>query len=195
MRKVVTKTRYAYRYASIILALSVFVFTGCAVQTPKGNLPTDSTSSSQEASQSKILRAAKKKKYYKKRPTPIEQSIITKIEKSYKKWKGTKYRYGGMSNRGIDCSALTLKMYREVFGRALPRTTNAQLHTGSKVDKKDLNPGDLIFFKINGRISHVGLYVFNGEFIHSSTSRGVMKSNLSNPYWLAHYYGSRTHWR
>lgn len=179
MPAIISRNNFYHRYASIILALSVVFFTGCTSSSPSHTI---------------VLHPTHNKRIPLSPPTTIEKSIISKIENSYKMWKGTPYKYGGTGRGGIDCSALSTILYREVFGRSLPRTTAAQLHSGSKVEKRNLNPGDLIFFKINGKVSHVGIYVFNGIFIHASTSKGVIKSNLGNPYWAAHYHSSRTHW-
>lgn len=104
-------------------------------------------------------------------------------------WVDTPHRLGGTDRSGIDCSAFTAVTYRQVFKRDLPRTTLDQAELGQLVDLESLEPGDLVFFKIeSGR--HVGVYTGNGEFIHASASRGVMSSALSNPYWSSHYWKS-----
>ncbi len=106
-------------------------------------------------------------------------TLFTEIEK----WIGTRYRYGGATEKGIDCSAYTGTLVHSVFGIVLPRTARDQYATCIKLDKEELQQGDLVFFNTRGGISHVGLYLGNGYFTHASTSIGVTISNLSDPYW------------
>lgn len=105
-----------------------------------------------------------------------------------KEYIGTPYHYGGMSKKGIDCSALMLFAYSK-NDMELPRTSRAQSKIGRKIKKVNAEPGDLIFFKTNRRksvITHVGLVTENhdGEikFIHASSSQGVVESSLENSY-------------
>lgn len=106
-----------------------------------------------------------------------------------KEYIGTPYYYGGMSKKGIDCSALMLFAYNK-NDMELPRTSRAQSKIGRKIKKVNAEPGDLIFFKTNRRrnvITHVGLVTENhdGEikFIHASSSQGVIESSLENSYY------------
>ncbi|MDO4224530.1 MAG: NlpC/P60 family protein [Bergeyella zoohelcum] len=102
---------------------------------------------------------------------------------------GTPYRYGGMSRNGIDCSAFVLSVFGVAMGMDLPRVASSQATQGEGVSRSELKKGDLVFFSQGrGRISHVGIVHNideNGEvhFIHSSTSKGVMISPLSDRYW------------
>jgi lipoprotein Spr len=107
-----------------------------------------------------------------------------------KDWYGVKYRLGGTSKTGIDCSAFVQKFYSEVFGVRLLRTAFEQYNTTSVIDD-NLKEGDLVFFKVRGsRISHVGIYLYNNFFVHASSSRGVMISNLNDKYWQKYYSGA-----
>ena len=103
--------------------------------------------------------------------------------KEIEKWQGTRYRYGGANEKGIDCSAYTATLVHSVFGLVLPRTARDQYANCIKLDKEQLLQGDLVFFNTRGGISHVGLYLSNGYFTHASTSIGVTISNLSDTYW------------
>ncbi len=103
--------------------------------------------------------------------------------KEIEKWLGTRYRYGGATDKGIDCSAYTGTLVHNVFGLILPRTARDQYANCIKLDKEELQQGDLVFFNTRGGISHVGLYLGNGYFTHASTSIGVTISNLSETYW------------
>lgn len=105
---------------------------------------------------------------------------------------GTPYRYGGTTRRGIDCSAFVLSVFGTAMGMNLPRVAAAQAQEGERVSKEELRKGDLVFFSRGGRISHVGIVHEireDGEinFIHASTSRGVMISPLSDRYWGPKY--------
>ncbi len=101
----------------------------------------------------------------------------------YKKWANTPYRSGGISRKGIDCSGLVHIIFLQKFGIELPRTVAHQARLGKKINKKKLQPGNLVFFKTGGRSRHVGIYVGNQKFLHASAKKGVIISTLKNPYW------------
>ena len=107
------------------------------------------------------------------------------------KWYGTRYRWGGKGRRGIDCSAFSQKLYSNVYKTELLRTSRQQhRHCERFRDKDQAEEGDLIFFRVNRiRISHVGIYLANGYFVHASRSHGVMISNLEDTYWRRRYAG------
>jgi lipoprotein Spr len=111
--------------------------------------------------------------------------ILTEAES----YLGTPYRYGGMTRTGIDCSAFVLSVFGAVAGVNLPRVAASQAQEGEKIEKENLEKGDLVFFSQGrGRISHVGIVENVDEdgavrFIHSATSKGVMISSLTDSYW------------
>ena len=92
-----------------------------------------------------------------------------KLLVSYSKWKGTKYAWGGDSKNGIDCSALTRRVYREVYNHELPRVSYDQVKTGKKVSSKELKAGDIVYFKPKKEGSHTAVYVGNNLFINASS--------------------------
>ena len=107
---------------------------------------------------------------------------------------GTPYRYGGMTRNGIDCSAFVLSVFGAVTGMNLPRVAASQAHEGEKIEKDQLQKGDLVFFSHQGRgrISHVGIVEEvspegDVKFIHAATSKGVMISSLNDSYWGPKY--------
>lgn len=110
---------------------------------------------------------------------------------------GTPYRYGGMTRNGIDCSAFVLSVFGAAAGLSLPRVAASQSQEGEKIEKENLQKGDLIFFSHGRRISHVGIVesvTEEGEikFIHAATSKGVMVSSLNDSYWGPKYrFGKR----
>jgi cell wall-associated NlpC family hydrolase len=107
---------------------------------------------------------------------------------------GYRYVYGSASPKsGFDCSGLVYYVYGQ-FGFSLPRTARAQFKNGADVDMAGLQPGDLVFFATNGghTITHVGIYLGNGSFIHAATSRqGVIISSLDSSYWVNVFVGAK----
>jgi hypothetical protein len=104
---------------------------------------------------------------------------------------GIKYKYGGKSEKGFDCSGFTGYVFAQL-GMELPRSSRDQAKIGSKVAKKDLRKGDLLFFKTNGKsISHVGIYIGNGKMAHSSTSHGTTIANINDKYYANRYVTAR----
>ena len=133
-------------------------------------------------------RIAKSGSASEKKSAAIEKKLLT----SYSKWKGTKYQWGGDSKNGIDCSALTRRVYREVYNHELPRVSHDQVKTGKKVSSKELKAGDIVYFKPKKEGSHTAVYVGNNLFINASTSKGVVISSLKSPYWKNTFeYGVR----
>ena len=133
-------------------------------------------------------RVAKSGTASEKRTAAAEKKLLV----SYSKWKDTKYSWGGDSKKGIDCSALTRRIYREVYGHELPRVSTQQAQTGKKVSSKNLKAGDIVFFKPEGRTNHTAVYVGNSLFINASSSKGVVMSSLKSPYWGKYFkYGVR----
>ncbi|WP_294453673.1 C40 family peptidase [uncultured Bacteroides sp.] len=106
-------------------------------------------------------------------------------------WIGTPYRYGGTTKKGVDCSGLTMSIYRTVYRKKLSRNSEEQRDKDcQRVLKRNLREGDLVFFhngKKKRRASHVGIYLKDGRFIHASTSVGVVVSSLNERYYSSHW--------
>ena len=117
--------------------------------------------------------------------TPAEKAAITAVRQL-----GTPYQYGGTSPNGFDCSGLVVFAYHKA-GVDLPRTTAALWRELDQVKKRDLRTGDLLFFKIGGKVSHVGMYLGSGRFIHSpATGREVSFANLESGYYRQTFAGA-----
>ena len=105
-------------------------------------------------------------------------------------WYGVRYRTGGNTHSGVDCSGFTVAVYMAVYGIALPRVSRDQYRISRKISTTELQEGDLVFFNTNGSgVSHVGIYLGNNKFMHASVSRGVMVSGLFEPYYIQRYIG------
>lgn len=120
-------------------------------------------------------------------------TVIAQLSDQLRTWQGTPYAYGGMSRGGIDCSGFVLTTYRDQFALQLPRMTSQQAQAGTRIDKDELLPGDLVFFITGSGENglHVGIYDTDNQFIHASTSRGVIRSSLDNVYWKKKFWQAR----
>ncbi len=105
-------------------------------------------------------------------------------------WWGTRYRYGGNSKSGVDCSAFAGGLISNVYLITVPRTVHEQYQNCQHIEDADLQEGDLVFFNTKGPLSHVGVYLANNKFVHASVSSGVMISDLAEPYFLKRYAGA-----
>lgn len=112
------------------------------------------------------------------------------LEQQFKKYDHVKYRFAGKSENGFDCSGFVGTVFKNVFEIKLPRSSREMLHIGKEIPKNELKIGDLIIFKPPG-YSHVGIYLGDGVFMHSSTRLGVTKSSIDSTYWKKYYKTSR----
>ena len=128
--------------------------------------------------------------YSKKLGVNLKGNEDKKLIKVMAEWKGTRYKYGGTTKRGTDCSGFVGAVYREVYGKKLHRTSRDMVKDVRIIRKKNLKTGDLIFFKTSGRkISHVGIYIADNKFIHAA-SKGVVVNDLDQTYYKKAYYKS-----
>jgi hypothetical protein len=115
--------------------------------------------------------------------------IAQELTHSALRFLGVPYVFGGTSTAGFDCSGFVQHVFAMV-GIALPRTADVQYDVG-RPSVGGPRPGDLVFFDTYGGVSHVGIYLGGGKFVHASSSHGVMVSHLSDSYWAARYVGSK----
>jgi LysM repeat protein len=121
-----------------------------------------------------------------------EKYMLVKVAKGFM---GAPYKYGGDTVRGLDCSAFVKKIY-DIFDVQLPRSAREQFHVGHKISKEELAVGDLVFFKTKRYVkypTHVGIYIGDGNFIHSSSNRsklGVKVDALSSDFYTKTYMGA-----
>jgi len=115
--------------------------------------------------------------------------VAEALTRSALRFLGVPYVFGGTTASGFDCSGFVQHVFA-MLGIDLPRTADAQYDVGHRAVGGP-HPGDLVFFDTYGGVSHVGIYLGNGEFVHASSSRGVMVSHLSESYWAARYVGAK----
>ena len=121
--------------------------------------------------------------------------VREELVRTARRFLGVPYRWGGEDKGGFDCSGLTMVSYR-LNGLDLPRNSRAQFDAGRAVARQSLQPGDLVFFATQGgrRVTHVGLYVGNGDFIHAPRAGQTVRiASLTNSYFNNTYVGARTY--
>jgi lipoprotein Spr len=127
--------------------------------------------------------------FYANQHLEIEEAISPDLYLLAYQWYKTPYRYGGNSEKGIDCSSYAGMLYNEAFNIPVTGNSRELFEVGEDIGIDELREGDLVFFKINSsRITHVGVYLQNGKFTHASSSKGVIISDLSEPYWAKYFY-------
>ena len=119
-----------------------------------------------------------------------DDEIKDALMEFYNEWKHVKYKFGGNSKKGIDCSAFTQRIFKEKFNLRIPRNTRTQVKTGEGIKKSQLQLGDLVFFKTGKHDRHVGVYMGDGKFMHASI-KGVKFTKLDKPFYQRTYWTSR----
>ncbi len=123
--------------------------------------------------------------------TEVENLPSKTLLDNVDEWYGVRYRTGGNTKSGVDCSGFTVAVYLAAYSIALPRVSRDQYRISRKISTTELQEGDLVFFNTTGRgVSHVGVYLGNNKFIHASVSRGVMVNGLFEPYYIKRYIGA-----
>jgi len=135
---------------------------------------------------------------HKARQASAREIKVDKVISTARTFIGTPYKYGGMTRAGMDCSGLLINSFQAV-DVALPRSSEAQSKVGEEVKMNDLEPGDLVFFATGKRrkvVTHVGLVTDvkgreDVKFIHSSSTLGVVETNLYAEYYQKRFRGAR----
>jgi cell wall-associated NlpC family hydrolase len=161
------KKAFAYCLVSLVI-----IFSGCS-SSPEKPAAASHTSSETKASA----------KTY-KRSTPLKYSTGHQIVSIAESLIGSPYKYGGASPKGFDCSGLVYYTHRQL-DITVPRTTKKQAYHRPAKNLSSVQPGDILFFKIYGeRVSHVGIYAGNNQFIHAPKSgKYVSYASINEPYW------------
>lgn len=168
------KTRLPLLFCFLLL-ISLF-FTACTSIRPVATVPT---------AMSKADKHVLVDKYEKLTGIRIKKRRSLPLYLCIDKWMGVPYRYGAMSHTGTDCSGFTGNVYREVYHKELPRSSEDQYGACRRIRKRRLKEGDLVFFTTDksGKISHVGIYLGNKKFVHASTRKGVRIDDLEDRYY------------
>lgn len=171
------------RFISLLLLfLYIAVLSGCAGKKTVTYVPREIRS------QNLVPKKTKKQAgFFLHRNDPVK----AKLTRQYADWQGAKYKRGGMTQQGIDCSGFVQVTFENLFQKTLPRTVKDQAKMGQPISRKTLKAGDLVFFKTGIRQKHVGIYLENGSFMHVSLSRGLMVSKLSDVYWNRRYWKAK----
>ena len=182
------------RFAPLVpLALVTLLF-GCAAHTPVSQQVVDqqvqkSSSSRSSAIYQEELATEKELAQFSANNKPYElPALADSILERGMSLIGTRYRFGGTSEAGFDCSGFIGYLFKEEAGMQLPRSTREMINVNAPlVARNILKPGDLLFFSTNGRgrVSHAGIYLGDDQFIHSSSRRsgGVRIDSLGDTYW------------
>jgi murein DD-endopeptidase / murein LD-carboxypeptidase len=129
----------------------------------------------------------KLQQYFSKYTVALDTNLNTAFYENIVRWMGTKYRVPGPGGRRLDCSGFSILLYRESFGMDLSGGSRQIFTQVNPIEKEELVPGDLVFFRINGKtISHVGVYLGNNKFVHSAIKGGVRIDDMDDE-----YYGKR----
>lgn len=131
-----------------------------------------------------------------KTPKPTKENTTqvannSSFEEFIKPWIGTRYKFGGSSRSGTDCSGYVMQIYKTKLNIALPHNAASMFKMGSAVKAADLKEGDLVFFGNVWGINHVGIYLSKNRFTHASSSQGVTITPMEMDYWNSRYKGAR----
>ena len=181
--------------------IAIFVFSGvCIINTQEAKADTTLTPNkgitlkTSNLKTSKIIKAPSDLEVNSNNEDKVSRGTINEgnevVNYAYK-FLGKPYVYGAAGPNAFDCSGLTQYVYNK-FGVNISRTTYTQVNEGTKVNKDNLRAGDLVFFNTEGSISHVGIYIGNGEFIHAPRrGKPVMISSLYEGYYAERYATAR----
>jgi lipoprotein Spr len=130
--------------------------------------------------------------------TPVRYARYPEVDQKeqvlmsyYQEWRGTRYRLGGNTEEGIDCSSFIQQVFAQGFGVDIPRSAREQMIQGRPVDTSSLKAGDLLFFRSGPTRRHVAVYLGKQRFLHVSASRGVSLDTLQEAYWQRRFLTAR----
>lgn len=141
--------------------------------------------SGQDSAEDKAL----KKKYAAMLGVDEKEISNIRLYKFIDEWYGVPYKYGGKTKSGVDCSGFAAALYQEVYKKTIAGSASSICSASESVSEKNLEEGDLVFFKINSdKVSHVGVYLRNRHFVHASTHKGVIISSLDETYYKKYFF-------
>lgn len=156
------------------LLITLFIFIGCTPNTRYSNAPEH------------------KKKNRSNQSQQLSVNDNIKLGSILQSFLGRPYVGKSKYDKGLDCSGFTSEVFKKYNNIRLPRTSKDQFEYGTKISEAKLKYGDLLFFRTEGnKISHVGIFLENNNFIHASTSKGIIISSMLEKYWNKRYAGAR----
>jgi cell wall-associated NlpC family hydrolase len=174
------RLRISFLKIVLLFALCSFLFPACK---PKQIL-TDASS----ARNKPVVSGNVRERYAALLNVPKRELKNEKLYKFIDEWMGVPYVSGGMNKDGVDCSGFTTVLEKEIFDNNLPRTAKQMAENVKRKYEEELKEGDLVFFDLSGqKFSHVGVYLHNNKFVHASTSKGVIISDLKDPWYYKYF--------
>jgi len=182
------------------LIIVIFILVGCSKKTytvlPDDTLnDKNNNTDNTKTNETVVLSEVERNKIASIVGVKPKKIINDKLYAFVNEWLNVPYIYGGEDKNGIDCSAITQDIFKDVYAIDLPRTS-AEMFWSDNISrfkkKRYLKEGDLVFFRIDKEktISHVGIYLQNNKFFSSNVSAGVEIADLNSPYWMARYVAS-----
>lgn len=186
----------------IALLVALLLSDSCSLQknTATPNTPIESknkksslghigTTSSPNTSDKKLI-VTYQEKYASILGGPVEVNNLALFQ-FMDEWINAPYKYGGNSTKGVDCSRLSIRLMENVYQKNVIGNSADILKQCSPISKTQLKEGDLVFFKINSNtVSHMGVFIANNKFIHSTTQAGVIVSDLEDAYYRRYFYAA-----
>ncbi len=197
MRQNIPSNRVSWWMSPLFQFLLVLLMASCTAQRHAARKAVRPSKAPQQYARVERPPARKAKAKLRKKPlAKIEDERSLNVIAAARTYTGTPYRWGGTTRAGMDCSGLLVTAF-DRCGMTLPRTSNEQSQAGRLVSLYDVAPGDLVFFATKGRrISHVGMVTEvrgknDVQFIHASSSLGVVESNLFSDYYRKNFVKAR----
>ncbi len=181
-------TRGSVRLYSALALVCLFILSGCTTTVPRYRQGSEETQNDSHKSQKeqKVL------EYRTNEFSQLRTIDLIKLGMIIQSHLGVPYAGTSRYVKGLDCSEFVQNVFEEFNRTALSRTAANQFKQGHKIERGHLRYGDLVFFRTEGRsISHVGIYVGYDEFVHSSSSSGVIVSGMQESYWRKRFAGAR----
>lgn len=189
------------------LLLALLLLSGCALVNSNAVLPSHRSSeyskketpkekssskkSPKSTSTKKSTESKETKSTEKKGSASPKKSEVT-VLKAAQSYLGVRYKFGGTTRKGLDCSGLIWRVQQDIGNdKAVRLSSSAMYKKGKPVSRSNLKVGDLCFFGPRKKVNHVGIYIGNNRFIHASSSKGVCYSTLDNVYWAPRLIGFR----
>lgn len=176
------------KYRFLIIGLISLVLIGCASQPRFRSEPVEN-----KRSKSRLEEGTQKTEEIQSTQEEGRNNVdLNKMGNIIESYLGTPYKPGGEAKAGMDCSGLVVAVYRQYAGFKLPHDTQKLFKLVKRIDKDNLSYGDLVFFSDGWfGVSHVGIYLGGGKFVHATQELGVIVSSLDEDYYKKRYVGAR----